>query len=314
MEWHLMIEEIMFKGSPCIKIENKDLRIIIIPSLGGKIASIYRKDKDFELLYQNQEDKYRRPQMYDDFSKYDASGFDDAFPSIDASIVKHQDNVVLYPDHGEIWSAEFQARVRKKKLELFYESKEFNYSYEKNFSIQGGSLTIHYKIFNKGINDFPCIWAMHCLVKCEENMELLLPKATKKIINVLNSNSLGAVGRILDYPETLGEDGQTFNLNQVRSKDSETMEKYYVKGKVAKGMCGAYYPSKDVNYRIYYKKRKLPYLGVWINEGGYRGDYNCALEPTNGYYDSIDTAEKEKCLYILKPNKSLKFSIRLELK
>ena len=79
----------LFKKCHSINLENEVLRTIILPSMGGKVASIYRKDKDFELLYQNKEDVYRKPKIYDDFSEYDTSGFDDTFPTIDSiSIIK----------------------------------------------------------------------------------------------------------------------------------------------------------------------------------------------------------------------------------
>jgi len=38
------------------------------------------------------------------------------------------------------------------------------------------------------------------------------------------------------------------------------------------------------------------------------------LEPTNGYYYSIDIAKKEKALYIFKPKEILKFKLKIELK
>ena len=103
-----MIEKCIYKGIEAIKLENDVLKIIVIPSMGGKVASIYRKDKKFELLFQSKEEIYRKPKVYDEFCKYDASGFDDAFPTIDEGNVIIGDKTVLYPDHGEIWAASFR--------------------------------------------------------------------------------------------------------------------------------------------------------------------------------------------------------------
>jgi galactose mutarotase-like enzyme len=309
-----MINEIIFKNCYCIKLENEVLRVIIIPSMGGKVASIYRKDKDFELLYQNKESVYRRPKIYDDFSEYDVSGFDDAFPCIDESKVNIAGREVIYPDHGEIWSAQFDYKIKGEKIELIYVSKTFNYKYKKIFSILGDNITVKYEILNIGVEKFPCIWSMHCLIKCEEDMELILPKGTKEVINVLKSDLLGEVGDIYTYPKTINNHGKSMKLNKVRTPDVNDMEKFYIKRDVTQGYCGAYYPSKDVKYEVHYKKEILPYLGVWINEGGYKSGYNCALEPTNGYYDSIDIAKKEKGLYVLKPKECLKFKLLIHLK
>lgn len=309
-----MIKECLFKECQAIKLENELIRVIILPKMGGKVASIYRKDKDFELLYQNKEEVYKKPKIYDTFSEYDASGFDDAFPSIDISKVNISGKEILYPDHGEIWSADFTYRVDNEKVYLIYESTILKYKYEKIFSLSKDNLIAEYKILNFGEDEVPCIWAMHSLIVCEEDMELIFPTDTHEIINVLNSKFLGEVGKIHSYPLTITSEGKPYELNKILPLSSNNMEKYYVKGAVTEGICGAYYPSKDVNYRVYFDKSKLPYLGFWITEGGFRGDYNCALEPTNGYYDSIEIAEKEQGLYKIKPNEALEFILRIEIK
>ena len=146
-----MINEIIFKKCHCIKLENDVLKVIIIPSMGGKVACIYRKDKDFELLYQNNETVYKRAKIYDDFSEYDVSGFDDAFPTIDESRVIIAGKEVLYPDHGEIWSANFDYKIKREKVELLYESKTFSYKYKKTFSLLGDNITVKYEILNIGV-------------------------------------------------------------------------------------------------------------------------------------------------------------------
>ena len=43
-----------------IVIENANISIKIIPQLGGKIASIYRKDKAFELLFQGKKEPVKK--------------------------------------------------------------------------------------------------------------------------------------------------------------------------------------------------------------------------------------------------------------
>ena len=37
-----------------------------------------------------------------------------------------------------------------------------------------------------------------------------------------------------------------------------------------------------------YPKDKVPYLGMWLNEGGYEGQYNIAPEPATGGMDRVD--------------------------
>jgi galactose mutarotase-like enzyme len=309
-----MICETIFKSCSAVILENDCVKVIVLPPIGGKIASIYRKDKEFELLFQNKDNKYRVPKLYESFGEYDASGFDDAFPTIDECEVLYDGNKVLYPDHGEIWSANFSYEIDNETLVLRYTSLILKYNYKKTIYLEDDKIKVKYEIENYGDKEFPCIWAMHCLVRCENDMELLFPKDTKQVLNVHKSNLLGNVGQVHPYPIAVDQKGESVNLNKVYSKDANKCEKYYVNGRVNEGYCGAFYPSKKVNYKVYFDKEKLPYLGFWVTEGGFRGDYNCALEPTNGYYDQIEIAKKEQGLFVLKPKGILDFTIKIELK
>ncbi|MBE6068408.1 MAG: DUF5107 domain-containing protein [Clostridium lundense] len=309
-----MISNIKFKERSAIKIENDFLRVIVIPELGGKIASIFIKDKDFELLFQNKEQFYKTPQLYSSFEEFDASGFDDAFPTIDESNVFINGKNVVYPDHGEIRTAKFDYKLENEKVALKYKSAILNYDYKKTIYLQGDRVVVEYNIENLGETEFPCIWAMHCLINCEKDMQLLFPKGTYKVINVHESKYLGEVSKVHSYPVTKDKNGNNIHLDRVLDMTSNNEEKYYAHGAVNEGKCGAYYPSEDVTYNVYFDKKKLPYVGFWVTEGGFRGDYNCALEPTNGYYDSIDIASKEEKILVLKPKEKLEFRIEIELK
>ena len=85
------------------------------------------------------------------------------------------------------------------------------------------------------------------------------------------------------------------------------MVKYYVDQKVKTGFCGYRYPSQGLRCTFRYDPEKLPYLGLWITAGGFRGDYNCALEPANGYYDSIPKAAESGSLCFLKKEEPFHF-------
>ncbi len=309
-----MIEISIYKGVEAIILENGALRAIVLPSVGGKIASIYRKDKEFELLFQNKSSAYKKAKIYEAFEKYDASGFDDAFPTIDACLAEVGGGQVPYPDHGEIWSAEFIYKLVGKKAVLSYDSAILPYRYTKSVWLEGDSVKLEYSIKNTGREEFPCIWAMHCLMNCEKDMRLIFPEGTDRMLNVRQSQFLGEAGRLHTYPGTESVKGERLRLDRILPGNADNAEKYYAAGEVKEGICGAYYPSKDVTCKVLFDKEKLPYLGFWVTEGGFRGDYNCALEPTNGYYDSITTAQKEGRLYILKGGETLEFGLELELR
>lgn len=91
------------------------------------------------------------------------------------------------------------------------------------------------------------------------------------------------------------------------------MEKYYVEGMVGEGYCGYLYPVQGMKAEISYDPEKLPYLGFWVTAGAFRGDFNCALEPTTGFYDSIAVAQKNGRCPALAPDEQMGFTITVRL-
>lgn len=309
-----MVYKTFFKNVNSVVLENDLLKVIVIPSIGGKLASIYNKTSQFELLFQNKENEYKAPYLSAPFAEFDAAGFDDAFPTIDASIVIYEGKEIIYPDHGEIWSANFNYEILNNELKLKFTSAILPYTYEKTVSISNDSVIIKYAIKNTGKSPFPCIWAMHCLVNCTEDMEISFPEGTTEILNVHESTNLGQKNSVHKYPVTKTTDNKDYKLNRVGSPSLNNTEKYYVNGIAKCGNCSINYQANHTLYTIDYDKNIMPYLGFWVTEGGFRGDYNCALEPTNGFYDDIETAEKNNKLFYLKPDEALNFEICLGLK
>lgn len=302
----MKITEIEWKKQKSILLENEKISIVILPELGSKTASFYSKEANFELAAQYNGDNYSIPYTGADFSEYDASGMDDAFPNINESDFSYASHNWHYPDHGEIWSSAFQYDIENNKVHLIYKSPAFPYQYEKWVHLEDDEVVYTYEITNNGADPFPCIWTFHGLFTYNEDMGIFYPKDRTKVLNVLESDLLGGNGRIWEL------DDREYNFFHVPDRKSNTMIKYYLDGKCENGNCGFYYPEKNLKVSIKYDCKKLPYLGVWITAGGYRGDYNCALEPSNGFYDEIGLADNNDSLLLLQPQDSLRFSLRIK--
>ncbi len=302
-----------FQNLSAIRIENEGMRIIVLPENGGKVASIYDKQKNFELLFQNPKQQFERPKIYSNFADFDASGFDDAFPTIDQCSIDVNGQKIIYPDHGEIWSARFDSVIEGDYALMTYQSIILPYRYSKRLSLHDKRLVCSYKIENTGKVSFPFLWAFHCLVNYNEDMKLIFPRDIEHVENVCESRRFGEVGAIYSAPVDMIKTGQMYDFTTVPPRTPKSMEKYYIKEKITEGRCGYYYPSKDVTAVIEYDAEKLPYLGFWVTAGGFRGDYNCALEPATGYYDSVPVADKNHSSCVLTPGEKFEFALTIEL-
>ncbi len=305
-----------------ILLENNELKVTVLPELGGKVCSLIFKPRDTEIAARPGKGKtYRRAEGDGNFGDYDMSGLDDAFPNIDAETLTYEGRVLSYPDHGEIWSHEMEVIVQEKeRLELSWFSPRFSYRYLKGLSLSGNSLRFSYEIENAGDADFPCLWAMHGLLRFKEDMRLSYPEGMDRVVNVLPDTPLGEKDR--EFSLSSGEydfsrlpDAEALKRAGFQEGDEAApyYMKYYGTGRIGKGACQVLYPSDGIKAVFSYDAEKLPWLGVWINGGGFSGDYNLAMEMTNGFYDQVSTAMENNRFCLLKPGEKLDFDITLSV-
>jgi len=83
-------------------------------------------------------------------------------------------------------------------------------------------------------------------------------------------------------------------LLELKKYENKKSYKYYILDELSSGCCGLYYKKTGLKYMIKFDKNINPYLGIWITKGGFKGEYNCALEPSNGFYDSLKLAKENK--------------------
>ncbi|MDF2571834.1 MAG: hypothetical protein K0R55_3438, partial [Sporomusa sp.] len=156
------------------------------------------------------------------------------------------------------------------------------------------------------------IWAFHGLVACDERTQIILPK-TESVINVHNSNYLGTAGTKHTFPMTTDTNGSNCYINQVKPKSANNTEKFYVDGRVKKGQAALTLNNRKLFYTLSFPREKVPYLGIWLNQGGFKGEYNCALEPATGYYDSVEVTHRLNTLESIAPGNILEWYLTIQL-
>lgn len=304
-----MLQPIQFMNAAAWQVQNDLLTAVILPEHGGKVASLVYRPRSWELLFQNPNGVFRKAQRGDAFSDYEACGFDDAFPTVDACQVQIGDRTVLYPDHGEVWSAAFAAKPTDTMLVLRWQSSELGYVYEKRLSLEKDRLVCRYHIHNPGRVALPALWVCHCLVHCEPDMRILMPPEVKQVENTFTGRWLGQAGAKLNYPKAKGPCGGL----DLQAMPPDGTLKYYAAAPVQTGRCRYDYPHSGLYAELEYDSHTLPYLGFWATAGGYRGNVNCALEPANGYYDSINNALRHNACPVLNPDEVWDFSLSIRL-
>lgn len=302
-----------YKGLRAYYLENETLKLIVLPDLGGKIASLIFKPQNFEVFFQPADGNYKLAEYGGDFSQYDTSGADEMYPTIDSCLYPDTGyEGKLLPDHGELWSLPWLVAKSDTNLYMARDGVTLPYRFTKVITLSGNRVHMEYTITNKGNQPLFGLWAFHGLVACDESTHFDIPNC-RNVITVHNSEILGLKESEHSYPVTVDQDGNEYILSRVAPRSSNKTEKFYVAGAVKTGKAALTLNQGRLLYQLRFPSSKVPYLGVWINEGGFKGEYNCALEPSTGYYDSLATAYQYNRVSPLAPGKTLDWYLDIEL-
>ncbi|MYL32141.1 DUF5107 domain-containing protein [Pontibacillus yanchengensis] len=302
-----------YKGLRAIVVENNMLSCTFLPDYGGKLASLYDKKADYEWLYQSNENTLAIPEYGAPFPDYDSSGFDEMFPGIDQG--PHPNDWEEIPDHGEVWALPWEVEEHEGIIYMQVESPRFPYRLKKQVSLNGGRLSFYYEAINTGNVDFPFIWTPHALLNITEQSTIVVPSDLNEVMSVeVDSEHLGGWGHIHTFPMTTSKKTNVpHNLAVMERKEAGNIEKFYFTKPLKEGWCGV--EQSDIGRKLTYTfpPEKVPYLGVWKTHGGYRGDYNFALEPCTGVYDDVYVADKINKVSRIPTNGSYEWTFTMEI-
>ena len=118
-----------------------------------------------------------------------------------------------------------------------------------------------------------------------------------------------------DYPDSFGGqmplDNPLYRFHELPPDNK--MMKFYLREPVKEGLCSVIYPLSKIKAELFFDPMTLPYLGLWITTGGYRGERNFAFEPATAYYDTWSCAEMNGRIPILEPGQSVMLNMGIRV-
>lgn len=278
-------------------LENEYLRITVYPERGAKIGSIIFKPLDREILYREPGHESARLPVYGQtFGAADSWGFDDMFPTIS----RQEHDGKSMPDHGELWSLPWSCSFEDSSITAEVSSSVFSYRFERRMCLKGRSLCLDYTVENLGEEDLPSIWAAHMLLAIEAGMQLEVPSGMDKTIDAFGER----LGRIEDFP---GADRREI----IPERNAAGMQKYYFAYPVSEGICSL--KGSDYRVTLRWDQERIPYLGIWVNEGGWGDQYTVGIEPATGGMDSPSQAAAFDQSWVLRAGKKVSWSLEVSI-
>lgn len=283
-----------YKDQRAMSVESDLIVAQFLPAIGSKMCSLVYKPLNLELLVQRPNPRYLlAPYDGDYVGQGECSGFDEMFPSIDKCFYEgYPWRGTPIPDHGEVWSIEWDCAAENDRLHFATVGVRFPYKLEKWVSFHGDNvLHTDYRVTNLSDFDLDFMWAAHPMFYLEEGAELRLPAGVQQVVTTLSfTGSLGRYGDVFDWPIARLPDGQMRDLRRIRPKTACDAEKYFVKGKLPEGWCALTFPRSDLTLTLSFPVATVPYLAILPNAGGWQDLYNVFLEPATAPFDRLDVA------------------------
>lgn len=294
MDWH------GFEGHV---LENDALRVVVIPALGAKIASLADKAAGHEWLAPPSR-PVRAREYGDSFIAHDLAGWDEMFPTIISCQSPH-DPAEQLPDHGEVWALPWHLLDDAGDgLTLRVGGRALSYVLTRTAALEGSALRLDYHLKSLSDAPIPFVWAAHPLFNADAETRIVLPDGVTQVVNVAEHSVWGASDRRLPYPALTGTD---IRLDRARDPAHRDYRKYYLPPE--QPVAGAALVQEDLGCALHlsWDVRVAPYLGVWIDEGTYSRGTTVALEPASGYYDSLSLAMANQRVAVLPPGETIRW-------
>lgn len=306
-----MIEELRWHGRNAVRFSGNGLQVTVLPELGGKLASI-QNDDGHEFLFVRDGD-YALPTYGGSFADWDSAGWDECFPTVAACTLADGPWAgVTAPCHGELWTLPHRLVDYPGELHLLVHGVRFPYTFTRIVRLPAPqTMTVTYLVRNESELPLPYLYSAHPLLAASAGCRVL-PPAGIDTMRVDNSARLrlGGVGDEVGWPIAADRDGREVRLDRLTGPEPRTGDKLYTPRLTGSGQAGLIDEVRGTWVGFTWDTARLPRLGVWLNQGGFRGDFNLALEPCSGYPDRLDTAIARGEAVVLPPGGEAEWTIR----
>ncbi len=308
-----------------VLIQAGNCSLILLPKLGGKIASLRVASshvKDYELLQQPLAHYAPRTRTMT-FDEGDAGGWDECLPSVSSCSVETAAGPATIPDHGDLWRVVWRPMVSSANSATFRgECFSLPLRLERTVTLteaaKGWKLRLDYKVTNTGAYAAPWSWSAHPLFAAEAGDRILLPDSIRELrLESSVGERLGRRGEPVSWPMATLADGSQTDLSVAQSPASCIAEKLFAGPlTVRENWCALERPQAGVRIKVRFDPAATPYLGLWICFGGWPAGpgpkQTCvALEPSTAGADSL--AETGPWSRVMGPGDCVRWPLDVEI-
>lgn len=298
-----------YRGLGTVVLENRLLRLVILPAAGAKIWQITYKPLDADLLWNNPR---IAPSRLPSNSRYDdvwSGGWDELFPNDETSVVEGEG----YPDHGELWTGEWEAEPFSNSDEvgvrLRYVTPISAIEVEKTIRLrlEQARIDFHHRFTNRGQTCFPFLWKLHPAMAVSPQHRIDFPPM-QVVLEPAFPGTLAGASPQAEWPIIQTLTGEV-DLRRVTPEEARRL--YFFYGTHLKeNWCALTNTATGLACGLQFDPEVFRCCWLFATYGGWR-NYNVAvLEPCTGYplnFEAMKAAGRHRSLA---PGESLQTDVR----
>jgi hypothetical protein len=298
-----------YHGLSAVVLENRALRIVILPEAGGKIWQITYKPLDANLLWNNPRihpAKLALSARYDDVW---SGGWDELFPNDEVAVIEGES----YPDHGELWTGLWKAQPFTEAdvagVHLTYETPISSILVEKTIRIRQDQSRIefHHRFTNRGRFAFPFLWKLHPAMAVSPKHRIDFPPMQVMIEPAFPGTLAGATGTA-EWPFLQTQSGKV-DLRRIPCEQERQLYFFYGT-QMKENWCALTNCETKLSCGLQFDSKVLPCCWLFATYGGWR-NYNVAvLEPCTGYPLNFEAMHAAGRTRTLAPDETLETDVR----
>jgi hypothetical protein len=312
-EFPISITTGKYKDVEAVILESEALRLAIVPEHGAKIASLIHKRTGREYLFQLPGESFRQAPYAAPYESGEISGFDEMFPTINECLCNLEPWAgAKMPDHGEVWSLPWKCAISDSRVHTWVHGVRFPYVLNRTVSFErANTILLRYQAENHSACDFPAMWAAHPLFNMTPGSRIIVPACARNILNTVPGPALGAYGGRFSFPIAKTPDGKQWDLSRVNPCEGRLYFKYFFLDELTEGFAMVHDPNTRETLGLVWPVQQLPYLGMWVNEGGWNNLYHVAPEPCTAPFDAWDVARQWGKLPVIPAFGSQEWELRI---
>jgi len=302
------------RGREVYELGNELVRVTVSPAEGGKIRHLVNRSSGRDYCWQMPDPPQTERKLGLPYPQADSSGIDECLPTIEPCRWNGRD----LPDHGEVWTEKMDARWTERgdqrvALSTSVDLPVSPMRFERTIDVREGSpvVTLAYALTSTSDRDQDYLWALHPLTTFRPGERLILPGVSRVVSDKITCESpLKGAYREFDWPVA----AETIDLSNLQAGPLGGSCAKVFSDKMQYGWAALHDPQRGDLLAFLFDPGALPYVGVWINRGGWGGYEHVAIEPTTGRPDALDVAAGQwKSASKLPAGKTVRWQVRILL-